>query len=536
MRVAAHADHVIDLGPGAGEHGGRIVARRARRAQVARERGIGDRAVPARARSARRARSAARRRAPAAPCAARASAAPAESIARARAREHNLKHVDVDIPRDQLVVVTGPSGSGKSTLAFDVVFAEAQRRYLETLSPYVRQYLPQLPRPARRSRRRRAAVDLARAAPRRGGARNSTVATVTEVAHYLRLLYARAGLLALPRLRACRSRRARVDALVRRRRASASASGRVERARARSCAGSKGAHRELLGARARARACSAARIDGALRELHAPACALDRYKEHDVDLVLGSASPASARAARAARARARATARARRACCAASDELLLSSRARVPAVRPRLSRSSIRASSRSTRARARARAARASGYVEREAARRERAREDARRARALRTARRLAGLRAATRRSTARTMHRPARRSASSGARERIARDRSCTAATRSSASCRSREAAARGSRFLERVGLGYLALDRAGVHAERRRDAARAPRGAARQRADRRALRARRADHRPAPARHRPAARALRELWSTRAARCWWSSTTPRPSAPPIT
>src|SRR5690606_7506105 len=110
------------------------------------------------------------------------------------AHEHNLKSVPVSIPREKLVTVTGPSGSGKSTLAFDVVFAEGQRRYLETLSPYARQYLPQLPRPA---------VDRVVGVPptvsveqriTRGGA-NSTVATVTEVAHYLRLLWARAGLL-----------------------------------------------------------------------------------------------------------------------------------------------------------------------------------------------------------------------------------------------------------------------------------------------------------------------------------------------------
>src|SRR5215208_4741152 len=88
------------------------------------------------------------------------------------AREHNLKNIDVEIPRDQLVVVTGLSGSGKSTLAFDTVYAEGQRKYVESLSAYARQFLEQ------RS---------ASSNPR------STVATTTEIYDYLRVLFARAG-------------------------------------------------------------------------------------------------------------------------------------------------------------------------------------------------------------------------------------------------------------------------------------------------------------------------------------------------------
>jgi len=108
------------------------------------------------------------------------------------AREHNLKNIDVRIPRDQMVVITGLSGSGKSTLAFDILFAEGQRRFLDSMSPYARQFVEQLEKPD---------VDLVDGLPpsvaieqrvTRGGGK-STVATVTEVYHFLRLLFAKTG-------------------------------------------------------------------------------------------------------------------------------------------------------------------------------------------------------------------------------------------------------------------------------------------------------------------------------------------------------
>src|ERR1700733_13508987 len=108
------------------------------------------------------------------------------------AREHNLKNINVDIPRDQLVVITGLSGSGKSTLAFDTVFAEGQRKYMESLSTYARQFLDQLQKPD---------LDEIEGLPptiaieQRSSSSNprSTVATTTEIYDYLRVLFARAG-------------------------------------------------------------------------------------------------------------------------------------------------------------------------------------------------------------------------------------------------------------------------------------------------------------------------------------------------------
>src|SRR5690242_6280314 len=108
------------------------------------------------------------------------------------AREHNLKNIDVELPRDQLVVLTGLSGSGKSSLAFDTIYAEGQRRYVESLSAYARQFLEQMEKPEVDSIE---GLSPAISIEQKTTSKNprSTVGTVTEIYDYLRVLFARIG-------------------------------------------------------------------------------------------------------------------------------------------------------------------------------------------------------------------------------------------------------------------------------------------------------------------------------------------------------
>src|SRR5688572_21044502 len=194
------------------------------------------------------------------------------------AREHNLRNVDLAIPRDKLTVITGVSGSGKSTVAFDILFAEGQRRYLESLNAYARQFVE----PAGR-----ADVDAVYGIPptvaieqrtSRGG-RKSTVATLTEIYHFLRLLFVKLGVQHCPdcgvaiHAQSLEAIHAKVMKRFRGKRVALLAPLVI---------GRKGYYTELA-EWAAARGYAALRVDGKL----APTDAwprLDRFKEHDIEL------------------------------------------------------------------------------------------------------------------------------------------------------------------------------------------------------------------------------------------------------------
>jgi excinuclease ABC subunit A len=196
------------------------------------------------------------------------------------AREHNLKNISVEIPRDKLVVITGLSGSGKSSLAFDTIFAEGQRRYVESLSAYARQFLGQMDKPD---------VDYieglspAVSIDQKGASHNprSTVGTVTEVYDYMRLLFARAG---IPHCPVCGREVARqsaqeiVDAV----------RGLPEDARILILAplirGRKGTHQAVLD-EIRKAGFVRARVDGVVHELDDD-IQMDRYKIHNIEAVV----------------------------------------------------------------------------------------------------------------------------------------------------------------------------------------------------------------------------------------------------------
>ncbi|MBI1966183.1 MAG: excinuclease ABC subunit UvrA, partial [Betaproteobacteria bacterium] len=191
LDVIRAADWVIDLGPEGGDAGGEIVAAGTPAEIAAHAASHTGKALREYETAIAPAQAAEEPRL-SAPASHPSSLIPHPSIHVHHAREHNLKNVDVAIPRNRFTVVTGVSGSGKSTLAFDIVFAEGQRRYLESLNAYARQFVEPAARPD---------VDAITGIPptvaieqrtSRGG-RKSTVATLTEIHHFLRLLYMKLG-------------------------------------------------------------------------------------------------------------------------------------------------------------------------------------------------------------------------------------------------------------------------------------------------------------------------------------------------------
>ena len=201
------------------------------------------------------------------------------------ARENNLKNVDVTIPRDKLVVLTGLSGSGKSSLAFDTIYAEGQRRYMNTISPYAKHFMGILEKPSVESISGLSPV-IAIEQKTTGSNPRSTVGTITEIYDFLRLLYARASTAYSPVTgrELVRYTDAQIVDLI------------MSGYRDRKCLllaplvrGRKGHYRELFD-QLRRKGFTSVRVDGELRDL-SEVDALDRYKSHFVELVVDKLKP-----------------------------------------------------------------------------------------------------------------------------------------------------------------------------------------------------------------------------------------------------
>jgi excinuclease ABC subunit A len=284
LEVIKCADHIIDLGPEGGDRGGEIVATGtpAEIASVARShtgvflgpylKGTGAPFAPVLENVA------AQHAVPA--------SVDANAIAIVGAKEHNLKNISLNIPRDRFVVFTGLSGSGKSSLAFDIIYAEGQRRYIDSLSAYARQFLEVMARPN---------VDYVAGIPPTvaieqrlsQGGRKSTVATVTEIYHYLRLLYSKVG------KQHCVKCGRQIHSLTRSQildRIARSYRGKDVVVLSPLVRGRKGFHKEII-AGARRLGYRRARIDGKLMDLRAPELTngLERFKEHNIDILIGKA-------------------------------------------------------------------------------------------------------------------------------------------------------------------------------------------------------------------------------------------------------
>ena len=280
LEILRHADYILDLGPEGGDEGGEKLAEGAP-GEILKEprshtgRALGEYLSMAAPELIRKTAAGSRKR-------------KRREIAGSRpdriliegAREHNLKGIRVEIPRDRIVVITGPSGSGKSTLAFDILFAEGQRRFLESLSAYARQYIQPMAKPdVERIQGVPPTVAVEQRLSR--GGRRSTVATLTETYHYLRLLFAKVGIPYCPGCGSMLSSQ-KADAIYQdirshfRRKPICILAPLIK--------GKKGHHRDVFRKVGRM-GYSHVRLDGeilAIRNIFA----VDRYKEHDIDVVV----------------------------------------------------------------------------------------------------------------------------------------------------------------------------------------------------------------------------------------------------------
>ena len=196
------------------------------------------------------------------------------------AREHNLKGIDVDIPRGELVVFTGLSGSGKSSLAFDTIYAEGQRRYMESLSSYARQFLGQMEKPdVEKIEGLPPAISIDQKSTNRNP--RSTVGTVTEIYDYFRLLYARIGIPHCPKC-GCEIKKQTVDQMA------DQILSLPERTKIQLLApvvrGRKGEHQKLF-EKAKKAGYVRVRVDGSIYEL-TEEIKLDKNKKHNIEIVV----------------------------------------------------------------------------------------------------------------------------------------------------------------------------------------------------------------------------------------------------------
>jgi len=286
MEVVKCADHIIDLGPEGGDGGGQIIATGSPEQIAAVETSHTGRYLsPYLTKDSE---------SPFTPALQKSSTIQElkgsreeeNAITIVGAKEHNLKNISLAIPRDRFVVITGLSGSGKSSLAFDIIYAEGQRRYIDSLSAYARQFLQVMARPN---------VDLLSGIPPTvaieqrlsQGGKKSTVATVTEIYHYLRLLYSKVG------QQHCVKCGRQIRSLTRSQildRISRSYRGKEVMILSPMVRGRKGFHKEVISG-ARRIGYRRARIDGEFVDLRAPELAngLERYQEHNIDIVIGKA-------------------------------------------------------------------------------------------------------------------------------------------------------------------------------------------------------------------------------------------------------
>ncbi len=280
LDVIHAADWLIDIGPEGGDKGGKLVATGTPASFLSGEKGLTADALRIYQKELQQSRKSANASAVKKQVTKTVSVKPAIQIH--HAREHNLKNIDLEVPWNKFTVITGVSGSGKSTIAFDIIFAEGQRRYLESLNAYARQFVQPASRPD---------VDAIHGIPptvaieqrtSRGG-RKSTVATLTEIYHFLRLIFVKLGTQYCPRCDVAIEPQSRDMILAR---IQSEWRGKQINMLAPAVIARKGLYKELA-AWAAGKGYTQLRADGKYYD-STDWPVLDRYKEHSIDVLIGA--------------------------------------------------------------------------------------------------------------------------------------------------------------------------------------------------------------------------------------------------------